>query len=56
MATLTAVDIRMMIEAAVRGALSGQQASARDGAGGSGHLDERRFRRVEKFDGSEGEV
>ena len=52
----------MMIEAAVRGALTGQQTAMREGGsgggggrdhGGVGHLDERHFRRMEKFDGSE---
>ena len=55
MATLTAADIQAMIEAAVRGALLGQHAAQREGSGGgAGHLDERHFRRMEKFEGAEG--
>ena len=50
MATLTAQDIQALIEAAVKGAIEGQQKVRRDG----GSLDERHFRRVEKFDGKEG--
>ena len=43
-------DIQALIEAAVKGAIEGQQKVRRDG----GSLDERHFRRVEKFDGKEG--
>ncbi len=61
MAMLSAADIQVMIEAAVRGTLQGQAAAvpqqppAREdrGAGQSGHLDERHVRRVDKFDGVE---
>ena len=41
-----------MIEAAVRGALTAK-ASGGGGGGGRGHLDERHFRRMDKFDGAE---
>ena len=50
MATLSAQDIQALIEAAVKGAIEGQQKVRREG----GSLDERYFRRVEKFDGKEG--
>ena len=61
MAMLSAADIQAMIEAAVRGTLHGQAAAvpqqppAREDreAGQSGHLDERHFRRIDKFDGAE---
>ena len=60
-AMLSAADIQAMIEAAVRGTLQGQAAAvpqqppAREdrGAGHSGHLDERHFRRIDKFDGAD---
>ena len=45
MATLTPQDIQALIEAAVKGALEGQQKVRRDG----GSLDERYFRRVEQI-------
>ncbi len=41
-----------MIEAAVRGALTAE-ASGGGGGGGHGHLEERHFRRMNKFDGAE---
>ena len=50
MATLTKEELTAMIQAAVKGALEGQKESRQDG----GRLDERSFRRVEKFDGTEG--
>ena len=50
MATLTPQNIQALIEAAVKGALEGQKKVRRDGH----NLDERYFRRVEKFDGKEG--
>ena len=61
MAMLSAADIQAMIEATVRGALQGQAAAgpqqppAREerGAGHGGHLDERHFRRIDKFEGAE---
>ena len=43
---LTPEDLAKLVEAAVQGALKGQKA-----VGGGGHLDERHFRRVDKFDG-----
>ena len=59
MAMLTAADIQAMIEATVRGVMSGQAQAApppqpRDDRGDRvGHLDERHFRRIDKFDGVE---
>ncbi len=61
MAMLSAADIQAMIEAAVRGTLQGQAAAVPQqqpahedrGTGQSGHLEERHFRRVDKFDGTE---
>ncbi len=58
---LSAADIQAMIKATGRGALQGQAAAgpqqppARQerGAGHGGHLDERHFRRIDKFDGAE---
>ena len=50
MATLTAEDIRALIEAAVKGAVEGPKKTGREG----GHLDERFFRRVDKFDCKDG--
>ncbi len=46
------VEIQPMIEAAIRGALAAQSGGG-GGGGSKGHLDERHFRRVEKFDGAE---
>ena len=45
MATMSADDIRFLIEAAVKGALAGKDKK------GGGRLDERHFRRVDKLDG-----
>ncbi len=54
MATMTTADVQALIEAAVRGALAGGVGPDRDArAGGSGHLYERHFRRMDKFDGAE---
>ena len=50
MAVFSPEDIRTMIEAAVKGALQGSRENRQD----AGRLDERFFRRVEKFDGAEG--
>ena len=50
MATLTAEDIRALIEAAVKGTIEGQKKTGREG----GSLDEIFFSRVKKFDGKEG--
>jgi hypothetical protein len=44
-----------MIDAAVRGAIAGQRGAGGSGLHtGGGHLDERYFRRVEKYDGVKG--
>ena len=54
MAALTAADVEVMINAAVRAALqAATQTGGGAGAGGDkgGHLDERHFRRVDKFNG-----
>ena len=61
MAMLTAADIQAMIEATVRGVMQGQAQAApppqpaREDRGDrqAGHLDERHFRRIDKFDGAE---
>ena len=54
MPTITTVDIQALIEAAARGAFAGGVGRDRDvRAGGSGYLDERHFRRMDKFDGAE---
>jgi hypothetical protein len=51
---LTADDIAKLVDAAVKGALMAQKAASAGPGGGNGHLDERHFRRVEKFDGVKG--
>ena len=50
MATMSAEDVQVLIRAAVKGTLDGQNKSRREG----GRLDGRFFRKAEKFDGKEG--
>jgi hypothetical protein len=52
MTTLTPDDITKIVEIAVRSALATHKPTTPQGAWEKGHLDERFFRRVEKFDGS----